>query len=104
MEKKKEEKKEESPPAPTTNLSLSFGHKFLGHSERITSVSMSKDEYYAVTGSADRTIRLWCLRLKECLAVYKGHTKTIWDVHFSPSGYYFLSGSADGLMILWKTD
>lgn len=49
-------------------------------------------------------MRLWCLRLKICLAIYRGHTKVIWDVSFSPSGYYFLSGSGDGLMLLWKAD
>jgi transcription initiation factor TFIID subunit 5 len=75
-----------------------------GHSERITSVSLSQDEYYAVTSSADRTVRLWCLRMQICIAIYRGHTKTVWDVNFSPSGYYFLSGGADGLVILWKTD
>ena len=79
-------------------------HKFTGHTEKITCISLSQDEYYAITGSADRIIRLWCLRLKVCLAVYRGHTRTIWDVHFCPSGYYFLSGGGDGLMILWKTD
>ena len=98
-EKKEKEKEENAPP-----LKLDFVYKFMGHSEKITSISLSQDEYFAITGSADRTIRLWCLRLKICLAVYRGHTKTIWDVHFSPQGYYFLSGSADGLMILWKTD
>ena len=67
-------------------------------------MSLSQDEYYAVTGSADRTARLWCLRMKMCLAVFRGHTRTIWDVHFSPSGLYFLTGSADHLMLLWKTD
>lgn len=79
-------------------------HKMSGHTDKITSLSLSQDEYYLVTGSADKTVRLWCLRLKVCISVYRGHTKTIWDVHFNPSGYYFLSGSADGVMLLWKTD
>lgn len=65
---------------------------------------MSQDELYIVTGSVDRTVKLWCLRLNICLATYKGHLKTVWDVHFNPSGLYFLSGGAEGLMILWKTD
>ncbi len=57
-----------------------------------------------ISAGTDRTIKLWCLRLKTLLAQYKGHLKTIWDVDFSPSGYYFLSGSADGNVILWRTD
>lgn len=83
---------------------MEFQHKFLGHTEKITSISVSQDEYYAISGSADRTIRLWCLRLKICLAIYRGHTKAVLDVSFSPSGYYFLSGGLDGMMLLWKTD
>ena len=83
---------------------MEFQHKFTGHTAKITSVSLSQDEYYAVTSSADKTARLWCLRLKICLAVFRGHTRTIWDVQFSQSGLYFLTGSADHLMLLWKTD
>lgn len=57
-----------------------------------------------MTGSADKTLKLWCLRLNILLATYRSHSKTLWDVHFNPSGLYFLSGGADGLMILWRTD
>lgn len=57
-----------------------------------------------VSGGVDRTVRLWCLRLKTQLAIYKCHVGIVWCVDFNPSGYYFLSGSADGMVILWKTD
>jgi len=76
----------------------------MGHTEKITCLSFSSDEYYILSGSVDRSVRLWCVRTKSCLCHYRGHSKTIWDVNFSQSGYYFLSGSADGLMMLWKTD
>ena len=99
VEEKKEEKKEIPP-----GTKFSLNGVYNGHIEKITSLSLSLDELYLISGSADRTIKLWCLRLKTCLATYRGHRKTIWDVHFSPSGYYLLSGSADGCMILWKTD
>lgn len=78
--------------------------RLTGHSSKITCASFSQDEYYLITGSADRTVRLWCLQLGILLATYHSHMKTVWDVHFNPSGLYFLSGGADGLMLLWKTD
>ena len=77
---------------------------FLGHTGKVCCASLSGDQYYLITGGADKVVRLWCLRMKVQLALYRGHTHTIWDVHFKPSGLYFLSGSADGLMALWRTD
>lgn len=79
-------------------------YKFLGHSRKITSVSVSDDELYMLTTGADNVVKLWCLRSKMLLAEYKCHMKTIWSVCFNPSGYFFLTGSADGFMKLWKTD
>lgn len=107
-EKKKDEpdpKKEEPKPAEVPpSVKFSFNYKFLGHSEKVTCLAFSSDEYYLLSGSADREIKLWDLRLQIPMAVYRGHLKTIWDVVFSPCGYYFLSGGADGYGLLWKTD
>lgn len=57
-----------------------------------------------ISGGVDKTIKLWCLRMKVLLAQYKSHSKAVYDVDFSNSGYYFLSGGADGMVFLWKTD
>jgi hypothetical protein len=107
-DKKKDEpepKKEEPKPAEIPpSVKFSFNYKFLGHNEKVTCLSLSNDEYYLLSGSVDREIKLWDLRLEMPLAVYRGHNKTIWDVAFSPSGYYFLSGGADCNGLLWKTD
>jgi WD40 repeat protein len=77
---------------------------FTAHRDKVTCASLSSDEFYLITGSIDRKVRLWCLRLKILIAEYSCHSKVVWDVHFNPSGYYFLSGSADGLMVLWSTE
>ncbi len=77
---------------------------FIGHTDKITSVSISYDELYMLSTGMDRSIKLWCLRLKTVLAEFYGHTGTVWDVTWAPTGYYFLSGGADSLAILWKTD
>ena len=38
------------------------------------------DEHHVVTGSYDKTVRIFDLRTKKCLTVVEGHTHTIWDV------------------------
>jgi len=77
--------------------------EFLGHEEAITSLSIHYDEQYFLSGSSDTTIRLWCIRRRECLGIYKGHINTIWTVRFAPRGFYFASGSSDSTARLWST-
>ena len=76
----------------------------LGHTQKITSLSITSDGYFALSGSVDKTVKIWDLRLCICLATMRGHIKTVWDVCFAAEGYYFLSGGGDGFMLLWKTD
>ena len=76
----------------------------IGHHGKITSISLSYDEFYLLSTGTDKTIKLWCLRQKMLLAQYKGHIKTVWSVSFCPSGYFFLSASSDKTIKLWVTD
>jgi len=77
--------------------------EFLGHEEAITSLSIHYDEQYFVSASSDTTIRLWCIRRRECLGIYKGHINTVWAVKFAPRGFFFASGSSDSTARLWST-
>ena len=77
--------------------------KFIGHSGAISCISINYDTNYFVTGATDGTVRLWNLRVGECLAVFKAHTKPVWTVSICPKGFYFASGGADSLIYLWIT-
>ena len=77
--------------------------EFLGHEEAITSLSIHYDEQYFVSASSDTTLRLWCIRRRECLGIWKGHINTIWTVKFAPRGFFFASGSSDSTARLWST-
>lgn len=78
--------------------------EFRGHEEAITSISIHYDELYFISASVDTSIRLWCMRQRSCIGVYKGHVNNIWKVKFASKGYYFASGSSDTTARIWATD
>jgi formylglycine-generating enzyme required for sulfatase activity len=53
-----------------------------------------------LTGSRDKTARLWDLK-GNTLQVLKGHTDNVWSVAFSPGGDTILTGSWDKTARLW---
>src|SRR5262249_41972032 len=71
---------------------------FQGHSDVVTSVSLSADGHYALSGSIDRTLRLWDTRTGRCLRTLTGHGDSVHSVSLSPDGRYALSGGAHFLI------
>jgi small GTP-binding protein len=70
----------------------------------IFSMSFSPDGRYALTGSADNTLRFWEMASGRALSVLRGHASAVYDVAFSPDGRHGLSGSADGTVRLWNLE
>ena len=66
--------------------------------------ALSMASKFLLSGSADRSIRLWSLESWTCLVVYKAHSRPVWDVTWGPFGLYFLTGSSDRTARLWRTD
>src|SRR5262249_24331581 len=54
----------------------------------------NSDGQFALSGSADRTVRLWETDGGRCLRTYAGHAHPVHSVAFSPDDRYVLSGSA----------
>lgn len=76
-----------------------------GHSSAVYGASFSPDNRFALTGSADSTVRLWSLAAKSNVVIYRSHASyPVWDVSFAPLGYYFASASMDRTARLWSTD
>ncbi|ETL97537.1 hypothetical protein F441_05509 [Phytophthora nicotianae CJ01A1] len=76
-----------------------------GHSSAVYGASFSPDNRFALTASADSTVRLWSLAAKSNLVVYRSHQGApVWDVTFAPLGYYFATCSMDRTARLWSTD
>jgi WD40 repeat protein len=67
----------------------------------VSSVAISPDGRYGLTGSGDTTFRLWDLKTGEQTRVFTGHTGSVTSVTFSPDGKTILTGSADTTARLW---
>ncbi len=75
-----------------------------GHSDLVTSVVLSPDGRWGLSGSWDNTCRLWDLVTGNCLRTFEGHTSFVTSIAMSPNGRWCLSGSEDKTLRLWELD
>lgn len=72
-----------------------------GHTSDLLDVSWSKN-YFILSSSMDKTVRLWHISRKECLCCFQ-HIDFVTAIVFHPrDDRYFLSGSLDGKLRLWN--
>jgi len=74
--------------------------KFVGHEDFITSVAFSKDGKTIITGSLDKTARLWDLEEGTIIHEFK-HPESVLAVAFSPDNAKVLTGSSNGKAYFW---
>ncbi|KAG6816769.1 hypothetical protein H0H93_007778 [Arthromyces matolae] len=72
-----------------------------GHTERVTSVAFSSDGSRIVSGSFDRSVRVWDASTGQELKVMDGHTERVTSVAFSSDGSRIVSGSFDRSVRVW---
>ncbi|KAM0169111.1 hypothetical protein ACHAPF_010297 [Botrytis cinerea] len=75
-----------------------------GHTNPVTSVAFSPDGKQVVSGSDDKTVRLWdTVTGQQIQPTLEGHTDYVRSVAFSPDGKQVVSGSDDKTVRLWDT-
>lgn len=56
---------------------------------------------FLLSGSQDKTVKLWDMNVMKCKDTFRGHTNGIMSVIFEPYGNTLCSSSADKTISLW---
>eukprot|EP00920_Eleutheroschizon_duboscqi_P025546 GHVT01062852.1.p1 GENE.GHVT01062852.1~~GHVT01062852.1.p1 ORF type:complete len:966 (-),score=220.35 GHVT01062852.1:995-3892(-) len=80
-------------------------YALLGHERGVNCIeySPSGDRPYLLSGSDDKTVRVWDYQTKQCLQVLSGHSKNVTAVCFHPHLPLIFSGAEDGTIRLWHS-
>ncbi|KAJ7448510.1 hypothetical protein FB451DRAFT_1053803, partial [Mycena latifolia] len=72
-----------------------------GHRKWVNSVAFSPDGAYVVSGSGDKTLRIWDVTTGAEVTKMEGHSRRVRSVAFSPDGARVVSGSYDMTVQIW---
>ena len=75
---------------------------FEGHAGGVGSACLSADGRFALSGSGDKTLKLWEVETGKCVCTFEGHTSNVESVCLSADGRFALSGSGDKTLKLWE--
>ena len=74
----------------------------IAHEKDINCVSVSPDAGLIITGSQDKTAKLWRSSDLSMMSVLRGHTRGVWCAQFSPADRLVATGGADAVVRLWS--
>jgi guanine nucleotide-binding protein subunit beta-2-like 1 protein len=78
-------------------------HSFHGHNHFVSSLALNSDSTKLISGSWDKTLRLWDVATCKKDTIFKGHTKDVLCVGFSHDERLIFSGGMDNVLKYWNT-
>ena len=75
-----------------------------GHTKAINSVAFSPDGQFILSGSNDKSLKLWDIEKSRLVRTYRGSKGAVTSVTFSPDGQHFLSGGTGKTLKLWQVE
>jgi WD40 repeat protein len=90
------------PPKAIGYEQLSIAKTITGHSSYVNTLAISPDGQTLVSGSADKTIKVWNLSIGQEILTLKSHLNPINTLVISPDGQTLVSGSADKTIKVWN--
>ena len=76
-------------------------HTFRGHRGPVSCVAISSDGKRLVSGSYDKSLKIWDVQKGQQIRILKGHTDSVLCVAISPAGKRLVSGSYDKSLKIW---
>jgi WD40 repeat protein len=77
---------------------------YRGHQDAVTTVVFSHDGQRLLSGSEDKTLRLWDMQTERELVCLRGHEGAVNSVALSGDNRWALSGSSDRTVRLWDVE
>lgn len=76
---------------------------FKGHSHIVQDCQLTPDGQYAISGSWDKTLRLWRIEDGETVCRFDGHTSDVMSVSITRNVRQFVSASRDKTVKVWNS-
>ncbi len=75
-----------------------------GHDDSIWSIAFNPDGTKIVSGSSDRSVKIWNSQTGQCLKTFYGHNRPVLSVAFSPNGNTIASCGGHSIIKLWNIE
>ncbi|OMJ73561.1 hypothetical protein SteCoe_27725 [Stentor coeruleus] len=87
--------------ASKSTIEYDYGLNIEGHEFGITSVAISSDNKFLVTGAFDKTVRVWNILKNQQEIVFEGHKNYVTSVAITNNSCFIVSGS-NGTVRVWN--